>query len=166
MLTTLYQHPPGLIAPYAGATIPSGWLECTGQAVSRSAYANLFAALGGSSSPWGGGDGSTTFNVPDLRGRTPIGVGTGSGLTARSMAGTGGNETHTLTATEMPSHTHTASSTLPYSYTGSGTDSHNWSVSGGGNQQATLGVSLDNTGGGAAHDNMQPWLALTFLIKT
>lgn len=82
MLTTLYQPPAGLVVPFAGATIPSGWLDCDGAAVSRTTYKKLFDALG---TTWGGGDGSTTFNLPDLRGRCILGVGTGSGLTAAHL---------------------------------------------------------------------------------
>src|SRR5439155_10954111 len=89
MLTNVPQLPTGLVLPFAASSIPDGWLECTGQAVSRTSYARLFNLIG---TTFGAGDGSTTFNVPDIRGRTPIGVGTGSGLTARSLAGTGGAE--------------------------------------------------------------------------
>lgn len=73
----------GTIIMYGGASTPSGYLPCNGAAVSRTGYSALFAALG---TAWGAGDASTTFNVPDLRGRSPIGVGTGSGLTARALA--------------------------------------------------------------------------------
>jgi long-subunit fatty acid transport protein len=66
--------PAGSMAMFAGSTAPTGWLLCQGQAVSRTANAALFAAIG---TTWGAGDGSTTFNVPDLRGRAPIGAGTG-----------------------------------------------------------------------------------------
>lgn len=61
--------------PYSGASIPTGWLECDGSAVSRTTYANLFSAIG---TTWGGGDGSSTFNLPDFRNRAPIGAGTGT----------------------------------------------------------------------------------------
>ena len=70
---------------------PAGFLKCDGQAVSRSTYADLFALIG---SAYGDGDHSTTFNVPDFRGRSPIGIGTGSGLTARALALPCGEETH------------------------------------------------------------------------
>ena len=155
--------PTGMVAPFAGAgSVPTGWLECDGSAVSRLTYANLYTYLG---TTWGAGNGSTTFNLPDLRGRTIIGVGTGSGLTARTIAGTGGTETHTLSTSEIPAHGHSIAN-APYVYTGTGTDSHNWSVSGGGNQQATIGTSATNTGGGGSHNNMQPWAALRWMIKT
>jgi hypothetical protein len=64
--------PPGMVAPFATPTAPDGWLACDGEAVSRSTYAGLYAALGDT---WGAGDGSTTFNLPDLRAAVPQGVG-------------------------------------------------------------------------------------------
>lgn len=66
--------PSGIMLPYAGAAAPSGWLSCDGSAINRTTYAALFTAIG---TVWGVGDGSITFNIPDLRGRSPIGVGTG-----------------------------------------------------------------------------------------
>ena len=94
----------GVIVQTARSTAPTGWLLCDGTAVNRTTYADLFAIL---STTFGVGDGSTTFNLPDFRGRTVMGVGTGSGLTARAMADNVGVETHILTSTEMASHTHT-----------------------------------------------------------
>lgn len=67
--------PPGVVANYAGSSAPAGWLMCDGSAVSRSTYAALFAAI---STTWGAGDGSTTFNLPDPRGRVGVGAGTGT----------------------------------------------------------------------------------------
>lgn len=97
-------------------TAPTGWLFCGGQAVSRATYANLFALLG---TGYGAGDGSTTFNVPDLRGRSVFGrddmggAGTagritlaGSGITGTTLNFAGGSETVTLTTAQIPSHTH------------------------------------------------------------
>lgn len=65
--------PPGTLKPFAGAAAPTGWLLCDGTAVSRTTYADLFAALG---TAYGVGDGASTFNLPDLRGRVPVGKGT------------------------------------------------------------------------------------------
>ncbi|MBQ9043808.1 MAG: tail fiber protein [Eggerthellaceae bacterium] len=79
----------GVIQMFAGSAPPAGWLLCDGSAVSRTEYATLYAAIGDT---WGAGDGSTTFNLPDLRGRATIGAGAGSGLTARTLGGTGGSE--------------------------------------------------------------------------
>jgi len=101
--------PSGCVMDYAGASIPSGWLLCDGSAVSRTTYSDLYAALGGSGSPWGAGDGVTTFNLPDLRGRTTIGSGQGTytGASARALGGTGGEELHKLVTGELSSHSHT-----------------------------------------------------------
>ena len=92
-------------------TAPTGWLLCNGDAVSRSTYSALWTALGTTSSPYGQGDNSTTFNLPDLRSRVPIGVGTGSGLTARTLGGTVGEESTTVQQTNLPTHSHTFSPT-------------------------------------------------------
>jgi microcystin-dependent protein len=111
--TTASQFPTGVVQMYGGSTAPTGWILCNGTAVSRTTYASLFAVC---STAFGTGDGSTTFNVPDFRGRTPIGVGTGSGLTARTLGSNYGAETSTLSSSNIPSlttgnisadHTHT-----------------------------------------------------------
>lgn len=91
-------EPAGIIFPYAGSTAPEGYLMCDGSAVSRSTYAALFAAIG---TTYGAGDGSTTFNIPDLTGRVVIGV---SGTHA--LGTTGGEESHTLLEAELPVHHH------------------------------------------------------------
>lgn len=110
----------GVILPFAGAGAPTGWLLCYGQAVSRTTYAALFSALG---TAWGAGDGSTTFNLPDLRGRVLAGKddmgGTSAnrltnqtgGLDGDTLGATGGSETHTLTEGQLASHTHSFSAT-------------------------------------------------------
>ena len=88
----------GIVMSFAGATAPEGWLLCDGSAVSRSSYSALFAAIG---TTYGAGDGSTTFNVPDLTGRVVIGV---SG--SHALGSTGGETTHTLLSTELGVHAH------------------------------------------------------------
>lgn len=89
---------PGLIEPFAGTTVPAGYLLCDGTAVSRATYAALYAVIGDT---FGAGDGSTTFNLPDLGGRVPLGVSQG-----HALGTTGGSETVTLTESELPAHTH------------------------------------------------------------
>ena len=102
---------PGIVAATAASSAPAGWVLCDGSTYARGStpytdpYNNLFTALGGGSSPWGLPSGST-FKVPDLRGRTIIGVGTGAGLTARALAGLYGQETYTLLAANLANHNH------------------------------------------------------------
>lgn len=184
--------PIGVVNPFAGSTAPSTYLLCFGQAVSRSEYAGLFAVI---STTYGSGDGSTTFNVPDLRGRAVAGVdnmgGTDAGrLSIANTLGTAtGAETHTLSSAEMPSHTHTQNS---HNHTqnahahdfigrfgGSTTISSTLSAPGSAN---FYGVGSDyvasatatnqaatatnnNTGGSSAHNNMQPTIVLNYIIK-
>ena len=110
--------PAGAIIDFAGPRVPPGWLLCDGRAVSRTTYARLWAAI---IDWWGAGDGSTTFNLPDLRRHVRM----GSGGQASSVIGTtvgwrAGAETHTLTAAEMPAHTH-GDGTLSASSAGSHT---------------------------------------------
>lgn len=107
--------PVGVIAPYSGSVVPDGFLACAGQAVSRTTYAALWAVIG---AIYGAGDGSTTFNLPDLRGRVPAGKddmgGTaanrltagGAGVNGAALGGNGGAQTHALTVAQMPSHGH------------------------------------------------------------
>ena len=96
---------PGTVLSFAGAKSPNGdWLLCDGSAVSRVGYATLFKVIG---ETYGSGDGSTTFNLPDLRGRTAIGVGRSTGLADRAIGQAIGEESHTLSVDEMPSHNHT-----------------------------------------------------------
>ena len=97
--------PVGALMPYAGATAPDGWLLCNGQTPSRTTYANLFAVLG---TTYGAGDGST-FGLPDPMGRAIIGVGSGSGLTARTLAAKSGAETVVIGSANLPTHQHTLS---------------------------------------------------------
>lgn len=117
---------PGDLIWSASSGTRNGALLCDGASYLRTAWPALFNALGGAASPWGLPDG-THFNVPDLRSRLPIGVGTGTGLSARALAATGGAETVQLTAAEsgVPAHTHpsggTASGSTGTGSTGGGT---------------------------------------------
>lgn len=107
--------PVGSVMDYAGSTAPTGWLMLYGQAVSRTTYADLFAIIG---TTYGSGDGSTTFNLPDFRGRGSVGkddmggsaanrvTSAGSGIDGVALGASGGSQNVTLTTTEMPVHTH------------------------------------------------------------
>lgn len=154
--------PAGIFMPFGGSSTPSGWLLCNGATVSRSTYAALFAAIG---TAYGVGDGSTTFHLPDMRGRVAVGAGQGSGLTNRTLGGSFGEENHQLTESEMPSHTH------------DNTVHEQSSTTFASNQFATLYAREQQTnrsgdqyivptGGDAAHNNMQPSLVVNYIIKT
>jgi microcystin-dependent protein len=92
-----------MVISFAGASVPEGWLDCDATAVSRTTYGNLFAAVG---TAYGGGDGGTTFNLPDFRGRSILGEGTGSGLTARARGDKAGVQSVSISANNLPQHTH------------------------------------------------------------
>lgn len=149
--------PAGVVVPFAGAVAPNGWLPCDGAVIGRIEYADLFAVIGVTH---GAGDGATTFALPDLRGRAAIGAGTGGGLTARTLGQKLGAETHILAVSEMPSHAHGTGMCFSGSVTGGYVlNSTDWYGLG-----ATTATGA--AGGGAAHNNMPPSLALTFIIKT
>jgi microcystin-dependent protein len=149
--------PTGGILSYGGATAPSGYLLCDGSAVSRTTYSALFTAIG---TAFGAGDGSTTFNVPDLRGRSPLGSGTGSGLTARSIGQTGGEENHALSVAELASHEHSYNRDMPDINLGLQSGTETLRVQG--NQNNSTG----STGSGTAHNTMHPYTVTNFIIKT
>ncbi len=174
--------PSGVMVAYGGSIAPSGWLVCDGSAVSRTTYAGLFTAIG---TAYGAGDGSTTFNVPDLRDRVPIGVSPGSlgsdRPTARSLGQTGGEESHTLTTAEMPSHNHSVSdpghqhgtadgsnfaTDGSYTVETAGSDDRCPSSYVGSTNSSTTGITIGNTGGGGSHNNMQPFAVCNWIIKT
>jgi microcystin-dependent protein len=150
----------GAMKLWPGATAPAGYLLCDGAAVSRTTYAALYSALGGASSPWGQGNGSSTFNVPDMRGRAPIGAGQGTGLTNRTLAAQVGTETHPLTTGEMPAHTHSTGFTRVSTTAGGGSQDR-LSAAG-----TDVNITSSSAGSGGAHQNMQPSVALNFIVKT
>lgn len=146
----------GTIKQFAGGTIPAGHLLCDGSAISRVTYARLFAAIG---TTWGSGDGSTTFNVPDGRGRGFIGAGTGSGLTARTLGQTLGEESHALTAPENGPHYHTVYHRAVAA--GQNVDSGVLNVANALNETGNTSTE----GSGTAHNNMQPSFVGNWIIK-
>jgi len=174
--------PAGVLVPYAGTASPDTnvWLLCDGAAVSRTTYAVLFALI---STTFGTGDGSTTFNLPDLRGRVPMGMdnfGSGEGAANRvtdadadSLGGADGAETHTLTEAQLAAHDHTITVNSKDLTVNTATAD----IGGGGGTktflEAVAGTTIDhnhtatsaNAGSGSAHNNMQPFLSLGYLIK-
>lgn len=202
--------PAGMIVQYVGATAPTGWRFCDGATYNGSdtTYANLWAAIGTTY----GGTGVGSFKVPDMRGRIPVGYGLGDGLTNRALGTTGGEETHILTAAEMPSHTHNQG-TLATSTTGehdhtfasstnhqhrtevqkttNATHTHNVNgtvAAGPASPSGTTGVwnefvsvgsmtlangghahtitgDTGSAGSGTAHNVMQPFVVVSYLIK-
>lgn len=199
-------EPAGIVLPYAGSTAPEGYLMCDGSAVSRGTYAALFAAIG---TTYGVGDGSTTFNIPDLTGRVVIGV---SGTHA--LGTTGGEASHALLETELPVHHHEVPqhghgndivATVPqlshtitqpaFKYTASSTASRYGDASGAaryntvanasgsratdaaiadhdaasctvtGGITASSDTNTATAGSGDAHNNLQPYTALNYIIS-
>jgi len=151
----------GQIVPGSTTGTPGpATLYCDGSAVSNTAYPLLYAVMNAAGFPWGSGIG--TFNLPDLRGRAPVGAGTGIGLTTRTTGQASiGEETHLLATGEMPSHSHSiqfAGGQGTGWVAGAGGSTTN-SVSSGG----TAGA-LGSTGGGGAHNNMQPSAVCQFAI--
>ncbi len=171
--------PAGVVVPFAGGIAPNGWLLADGRTVDRTAYAALFGVIG---TTYGAGDGSTTFALPNLQSRVPLGAGQGGGLRARVAGAAGGGEDSTL-----PAHVHNVQGG-----TGGMSANHSHSIAmsdagglaGGGSLVRKGGQGGENTGagssdhshylnvnsanaGGAPGDtNMPPYVVLNYLIKS
>lgn len=175
--------PTGAVMAYAGAAAPTGWLLADGSAVNRTTYSTLFAAIG---TAYGAGDGSTTFNVPNLLGRVPVGKNAG---TFATLGGTGGEETHVLSAAEMPVHSHSlpsqtgvegsshvhgitmssvvlnfaaGASVLTVMTNTGGVDTNTESA----NHAHNITGPSGNAGSGSAHNNLQPYQVFNYIVKT
>ena len=179
----------GMLMPYAGSSAPTGWLLAFGQEISRTTYASLFSAIG---TTYGVGNGSSTFNLPDLRGRVIAGQDdmggvsadnltnvAGDGLNGDALGATGGSEKHVITITQMPSHSHTLNGGLTTvsqggsSFAGGlrhGAYTQSQGEDGNGTQQTNQtgfdNYSIASAGSGAAHNNVQPTIILNYIIKT
>jgi microcystin-dependent protein len=151
--------PVGTISVYGLISPPVGWLNCNGSLVSRTQYVSLFSVIG---TTYGSGDGINTFGLPDLRGRTIIGIGTGNNLTPRNLGEKGGEENHILTLAEIPSHNHPGSFITPGGFVGIGVhDGGAYYFKNSGN----TAVNVASQGGGLGHNNMQPYIVLNYIIK-
>lgn len=155
------------LVPYNFA--PRGWAFCAGQILSIAQNTALFALIGTTF----GGDGQTTFALPDFRGRVPLSSGQGPGLSNYDLGQVGGEETHTLTTNEMPTHSHTARA---HNGNGNSNVANNniWSKDAG-VQSATYNSvanpagamspsAIATTGGSQPHNNLQPLLCVNFII--
>ena len=166
---------PGVVQLFAGSSAPSGWLICNGQAVSRTTYAALFAVIG---TTYGAGDGSTTFNIPNLVNKTVRG--------SNSLGKTGGADTVTLSTAQMPAHSHGGGS-LSAASAGAHTHRvyHQWNgssytglqcnsvgsnasvaTSSAGEHTHTISGTTGSTGSGSAVTITNPYVMLHYIIKT
>ncbi len=161
----------GQISMFGGNFAPAGWTFCNGQLLAIAQNQALFSILG----TIYGGDGETTFGLPDLRGRAPIHWGSGAGLSTRSIGAKGGAETVTLTTSQIPSHDHTlladagsANASTPLGNAHAiGEDPNRNALNQYSNVAPTSAMHADtvgSTGGGQSHENMMPWQAVSYII--
>ena len=160
----------GEVKMFAGNFAPRGWALCQGQLLPISSNTALFSILG----TIYGGDGRTTFALPDLRGRAPIGQGNGPGLSTRRIGSIGGVEAVTLSINEIPAHSH-ATQVQVTTTVGRGegtTQPQNNFIANGGSYATSAtsgailnGVSSSSVGGGQAHTNLQPFLTINYIIS-
>ena len=157
----------GTIRMFSGNTAPDMWKICDGSVISRETYSALFAVIG---STYGGGDGSTTFAIPDFKGRSPLGVGesTATGHTAHTLGQMAGEEAHALQAAEHASHRHALSEAMLYCYNNSGgayktaTAGGNWTVT----DRSGINKSTNAQGSGTGHNTLHPYTGVNFIIYT
>lgn len=159
----------GEIKMFAGNFAPRGWAFCDGQLLAVSQNDALFALLG----TIYGGDGRTTFGLPDMRGRIPIHAGTGPGLTNRRLGAKGGAERETLTGTRIPFHSHGGTLKAINSNAESHTPVGNVAAIAQGDVYTTEDLdananmdasAISNVGGSQAHNNIAPFLCINFII--
>jgi len=157
----------GEIRMFAGNFAPQGWALCNGQLLSIAQNTALFSLFGTTY----GGNGQTTFALPNLQGRAPMHWGNGAGLTPRVLGEEAGTPTVTLTGLELPAHTHgftaeneEASTGSPVGNAVAGSESKLWFTSGSPAQVAMSPLAIGAGGGNQPHNNEQPYLAVTFIV--
>ena len=171
-MNTTSNTPIGTILPYGGITIPEGWLLCDGSAVSRTTYSNLYLAI---RETYGSGDGSTTFNLPNLCGRVPVGYDE-SDSDFDSLGETGGEKKHTLIANELPKlegniimhSAGEATNIADMNGIVSSTRNNNNQYKSGGNTTSgagSIGTFKISFGNNEAHNIVQPYITLKYIIK-
>lgn len=168
----------GEIRMWAGYTAPDKWMICDGSVINRQTYWDLFAEIG---TTYGGGDGSTTFAIPNFNGRSPIGVGDSgtTGHTIHPLGTDGGEESHVLSIAELASHGHGTSVSASATTTGkykknaqSGSNTNrvdsdgSSSTSGPYHTTVNVSVTVNNNGSNSAHNNMSPYCTVNFIIYT
>ena len=175
-LTGIEGIPTATIVPWSSASVPTGFLECNGQAVSRSTYAALFAIVG---TTYGAGDGSSTFLVPDLGDNVPVGksnnkalASTGGANTVTSTGNVGGSTANaTLSTAQLASHSH------PFGVRSPGADNNSAAGRGHNPNAGTAGTNNAGSGSGHSHNMsatfsgdstsvLQPYLTIIYIIKT
>ncbi|MEZ4959287.1 MAG: tail fiber protein [Saprospiraceae bacterium] len=158
----------GEIKLFAGNFAPRGWAFCDGQLLPISQNTALFSILGTTY----GGDGRTTFALPDMRGRVPLHQGTGPGLSDYSLGQRGGTESVTLTVLELPPHSHSLNANKQNGDTSDTPGSSLADTKGSDRDYMKSGEvdiqmsakSIGSTGGGMPHENRQPYLAINYII--
>lgn len=154
--------PIGSVVEWYSATIPTNWFACNGQAVSRTDYAELFSVLG---TTYGEGDGSTTFNLPDMSSRVGVGLDIND-TNFDTLGKTGGEITHTLTIDEIPGHTH-----VEYAIEDQGAialeeeTTVSYKIDATGTSTTSQGANTGSTGGNGSHNNLQPYIVVNYIIK-
>jgi len=180
-LTGIEGIPTATIVPWSASSVPSGFLECNGAAVSRSTYAALFAIVG---TTYGAGDGASTFNLPDLQDNVAVGksgtkalASTGGANTVTSTGNVGGSTANaTLTESQLASHKHNAEQFLNGTFAGGSTPNAPRAAT---NPPFFYNLNINNTGSGTGHSHnmsatfsgdatsvVQPYIAVIYIIKT
>jgi len=160
----------GEIVMFGGNFAPRNWAFCNGQLLSISSHTALFSILGTTY----GGDGRTTFGLPDLRGRVAMHPGNGPGLSNYRLGQQGGRETEQLTTNQIPSHSHAANCVAPagnsndavnnYWADDAGVSSGTYHTGGGATLSPMNSNAIGHAGGGQAHNNVQPFQCVNYII--